>query len=262
MSAETGGPVLTPTGELIERLVNDLRAGAILHYDGPNKFSTTSLGVEVSAAVADRLEATAGSGARVTDEMVEAAARATDPDLFSDDERLARRTASPWKVDFARGKARELIRKALEAAIRSALEAGDDRARIAELEAALKEAERFMEYFSGETGNMFVGAGTPKECLALIRSVLDGQPGAKPLEWEIYAGDRQVGEQREYYGFHEFGYYVASKTDDAWSVGTFTNRGKKRVVGFYGTLADAKSAAQYDFDRAVRSALSAKEQGK
>ena len=73
----------------------------------------------------------------------------------------------------------------------------------------------------------------------------------KPLEWETYNGDKSVGEQREHYGFHEFGYYVATKSDDAWSVGTFTNRGQTRFVGFYGTLADAKTGAQNDFDERV-----------
>lgn len=37
---------------------------------------------------------------------------------------------------------------------------------------ALVEAERFMAYFSGETGNTFVGPGTPESCLTQIRSAL------------------------------------------------------------------------------------------
>lgn len=37
---------------------------------------------------------------------------------------------------------------------------------------ALREAERFMAYFAGETDWVFVGPGTPKSCLALIRSAL------------------------------------------------------------------------------------------
>lgn len=38
--------------------------------------------------------------------------------------------------------------------------------------AALTEAERFMAYFSGETGGHFVGPGMPTDCLADIRSAL------------------------------------------------------------------------------------------
>lgn len=45
-------------------------------------------------------------------------------------------------------------------------------ARLAEQ--ALREAERFMAYFAGETGNTFVGPGTPKTCLELIRNALRG----------------------------------------------------------------------------------------
>lgn len=71
---------------------------------------------------------------------------------------------------------------------------------------------------------------------------------SKPLEWEVYSGDKSVGERREHYGYHEFGYYVAVKSEDAWSVNTFTNRGKARVVGVYSTLSDAKAGAQNDFD--------------
>lgn len=40
------------------------------------------------------------------------------------------------------------------------------------LVAALKEAERFMAYFAGETGNVFVGPGTPTSCLRQIRTAL------------------------------------------------------------------------------------------
>lgn len=38
--------------------------------------------------------------------------------------------------------------------------------------AALKDAERFMAYFAGETGGTFVGPGTPTTCLAKIRAAL------------------------------------------------------------------------------------------
>jgi hypothetical protein len=43
--------------------------------------------------------------------------------------------------------------------------------------AALREAERFMSYFAGET-NAFVGPGTPETCLAEIRAAL----GSTPIE--------------------------------------------------------------------------------
>lgn len=42
-------------------------------------------------------------------------------------------------------------------------------ARIAALEKALGEAERFMSYFAGETDGAFEGPGTPKSCLGNIR---------------------------------------------------------------------------------------------
>ena len=40
------------------------------------------------------------------------------------------------------------------------------------MRSALLEAERFMEYFAGETDGHFAGPGTPASCLALIRSAL------------------------------------------------------------------------------------------
>ena len=40
------------------------------------------------------------------------------------------------------------------------------------MEQALREAERFMSYFAGETGGSFVGQGTPTTCLAKIRAAL------------------------------------------------------------------------------------------
>lgn len=45
--------------------------------------------------------------------------------------------------------------------------------RLAEQEKALREAERFMSYFAGET-NAFVGPGTPTTCLDQIRKALAG----------------------------------------------------------------------------------------
>jgi hypothetical protein len=38
--------------------------------------------------------------------------------------------------------------------------------------AALREAERFMAFFAGETDNHFTGPGTPQTCLATIREAL------------------------------------------------------------------------------------------
>lgn len=46
------------------------------------------------------------------------------------------------------------------------------------LRVALKEAERFMAYFAGETNNEFVGSGTPASCLAVIREALGPAGGA------------------------------------------------------------------------------------
>lgn len=44
--------------------------------------------------------------------------------------------------------------------------------RITGLEETLKETERFMSYFAGETGGHFVGDGTPTTCLARVRRIL------------------------------------------------------------------------------------------
>lgn len=54
------------------------------------------------------------------------------------------------------------------------------------LTAALKEAERFLEYFAGETGGTFVGPGTPQSCLATVR--------------EAIAASEVTAEQLEEYG--------------------------------------------------------------
>lgn len=43
---------------------------------------------------------------------------------------------------------------------------------VAGLVQALREAERFMAYFAGETGRSFGGSGTPQTCLASIRAAL------------------------------------------------------------------------------------------
>lgn len=47
---------------------------------------------------------------------------------------------------------------------------------IESLRAALREAERFMAYFAGETEGHFEGSGTPETCLAQIRSALPHCP--------------------------------------------------------------------------------------
>lgn len=44
--------------------------------------------------------------------------------------------------------------------------------KLAQQAHALREAERFLAYFAGETGNTFVGSGTPKTCLELIRNAI------------------------------------------------------------------------------------------
>jgi hypothetical protein len=51
---------------------------------------------------------------------------------------------------------------------------------------ALHEAERFMSYFSNETGGHFVGPGTPMSCLAEIRRALSPDPRGPffSTQWE------------------------------------------------------------------------------
>lgn len=51
---------------------------------------------------------------------------------------------------------------------------------------ALREAERFMAYFAGETDGTFEGPGTPATCLATIRAALD-QSELSVDELEEYA---------------------------------------------------------------------------
>lgn len=69
-----------------------------------------------------------------------------------------------WRVT-ERDAGNEMIDRAAEAfeAKRAA------ETRLAELARALEEAERFMAYFAGETDGVFVGPGTPKSCLQVIR---------------------------------------------------------------------------------------------
>ena len=42
---------------------------------------------------------------------------------------------------------------------------------------ALREAERFMAYFAGETDRTFEGPGTPRSCLAMIREAIGKAEG-------------------------------------------------------------------------------------
>jgi hypothetical protein len=48
----------------------------------------------------------------------------------------------------------------------------NQRDRIEALEAALREAERFVSYLANETDGHFVGSGTPTTCLVMIRAAL------------------------------------------------------------------------------------------
>jgi uncharacterized protein YukE len=54
----------------------------------------------------------------------------------------------------------------------AAVEAAD---RIEALEAALREAERFVAYLANETDGVFAGSGTPTTCLVMIRAALASQ---------------------------------------------------------------------------------------
>ncbi len=60
--------------------------------------------------------------------------------------------------------------------LKTLIELSNAEARIKALEAVLQDAERFMAYFTGETGGAFSGPGTPQTCLAAIRAVLNGPP--------------------------------------------------------------------------------------
>jgi len=64
--------------------------------------------------------------------------------------------------------------EALEAALERSITRGSDAVeRIATLEAALREAERFVSYLANETDGCFAGSGTPTTCLVVIRAALD-----------------------------------------------------------------------------------------
>ena len=51
------GAAATPVRELIERLVRDVKAGAIIGYDGPQEYWSRRMGAEASAGIARLLEA-------------------------------------------------------------------------------------------------------------------------------------------------------------------------------------------------------------
>jgi hypothetical protein len=85
----------------------------------------------------------------------------------------------------------------------------------ARMQEALKEAERFMAYFAGETNNEFVGPGTPATCLATIRAALVGADYSlapahpKPVawrarrygssEWEVFGYDPRALKQFSFF---------------------------------------------------------------
>lgn len=58
---------------------------------------------------------------------------------------------------------------------------------------ALREAQRFMSYFSGETGGSFAGPGTPATCLSKIRAALAAYDAA-PASDAYAAGMRRAAE--------------------------------------------------------------------
>ena len=63
--------------------------------------------------------------------------------------------------------------EAAEAALERSITRGSDAVeRIATLEAALREAERFVSYLANETDGIFAGSGTPTTCLVMIRAAL------------------------------------------------------------------------------------------
>lgn len=51
-----------------------------------------------------------------------------------------------------------------------------------DLLATLREAERFMAYFAGETDNSFEGPGTPQSCVAEIRAAIAKASPSNPKE--------------------------------------------------------------------------------
>lgn len=73
------------------------------------------------------------------------------------------------------------------------------------------------------------------------------------LEWKEYPGSRLNGESKERYGFHEFGYYVVTRSGGSYHLSTFTNMGKMRPIGSFKLLAAAQDAAQVDYADRLRS---------
>ena len=70
---------------------------------------------------------------------------------------------------------------------------------------------------------------------------------ANPIEWD--------GDQAEFYGMHEFGYYLIIRRPSGFSLSTFTNKGGMRPMGFHKALDDAETEAQADYQRRILSCL-------
>jgi len=75
-------------------------------------------------------------------------------------------------VDELRQTAGNLISGVIEDGEVSTTMLAEAAIRIEALEAALREAERFVAYLANETDGHFVGSGTPTTCLVMIRAAL------------------------------------------------------------------------------------------
>jgi len=87
---------------------------------------------------------------------------------------------------------------------------------------------------------------------------MEGAEGLQ-LKWEVEKADPSIGEPREHTGFWFGGYYHVGQTNRTWGVGTFTERGASRHVGYFPTLREAKDAAQRDLNDRLSAALSPRE---
>lgn len=103
----------------------------------------------------------------------------------------------------------------------------------------------------------YTGAMVRHSDYAALEAQFTKRVKVKPLEWKTSPADKSIAEPRTYYGFWEGGYYHVSKSGHTWSVGTFTNRGQSRHIGFFRTLDEAKAVAQADYERRILSALTA-----
>lgn len=80
----------------------------------------------------------------------------------------------------------------------------------------------------------------------------------KSLEWELDRGipaHEYARDPLTYYGYWVGGYYHIEKSAGWWSAGTFGNKGQAIHVGYFETLAAAKSAAQADYERRILAAI-------